>query len=77
VFRAIDAAGIANNTLVIFTSDNGGYWPPDFIERYRAPLESPMARHESGHLRGGTSGALPARWPGRFPPESSAAISHA
>lgn len=32
VVRAVDEAGLGKNTVIIFTSDNGGYWPPELID---------------------------------------------
>jgi arylsulfatase A len=34
VLDELEETGLADNTLVIFTSDNGAYWPPAMMERY-------------------------------------------
>lgn len=62
VLDALDRGGIADNTLVIFTSDNGGlfhYWEPkeaDDIKHYkigsRAKLVEPFGHQGNAHLRG-------------------------
>lgn len=44
ILRAIDSLGIAQHTLVIFTSDNGPYWRPQFAERFH--------HRAAGHYRG-------------------------
>jgi arylsulfatase A-like enzyme len=58
VLRALDAAGIAGNTLVIFTNDNGGEW----LAR-NAPLFNRKGTVWEGGIR------VPAimRWPGVIP----------
>jgi arylsulfatase A len=70
ILRAIEDGGTADNTLVVFTSDNGAYWPPDEIERYGHRSNDGWRGmkadiHEAGHR-------VPfiARWPGRIPPGS-------
>jgi arylsulfatase A len=67
VFRAIDAAGIANNTLVIFTSDNGGYWPPDFIERFAHRSNHGWRGMKADIYEAGHRVPFLTRWPGRIP----------
>lgn len=34
VLNAIKESGLSSNTIVIFTSDNGPYWRPQFIKKY-------------------------------------------
>src|SRR3546814_9039405 len=43
VLQAIDSLGLAENTLVVFTSDNGPYWRPQFrSEEHTSELQSLM-----------------------------------
>lgn len=85
VLKALDRLGLAENTLVIFSSDNGAELFPN-----RAYLYDEGGRDLSGHrpngvLRGGkgdpweggTREPFIARWPGKIKPgsESSAIIS--
>jgi arylsulfatase A-like enzyme len=62
----IDALGLAENTIVIFTSDNGGVHMPEGphnIITHNAPF-----RAGKGYLyEGGLRIPLIARWPGRIP----------
>lgn len=63
ILAVLDQRGITNNTLVIFTNDNGGEW----LSR-NAPLF-----HRKGTLwEGGIRVPLILRWPGQLP---SAAVS--
>jgi len=71
VSRALDEAGVADNTLIIVTSDNGP-------ERLTAPLEADFGHRSSYHFRGmkrdtwdgGHREPFIARWPGKIEPGS-------
>ena len=58
VLRALERRGVANNTIVIFTNDNGGEWLAN-----NAPLFNRKLTVWEGGIR------VPAliRWPGRIP----------
>lgn len=67
VMRALEETGLAGNTLLIFTSDNGAHWNPEdkirFAHRANADWRGMKADiHEAGHR-------VPflARWPGKIP----------
>ncbi len=70
VLKAIDESGMSEETLVIFSSDNGPVWYEHDVERF--------GHDSSGGLRGMKADAwecghrmpLIARWPGRVPPHS-------
>jgi len=61
VLKAIESAGIANNTLVIFTSDNGG-------ERFSDTW--PFTGRKTELLEGGLRIPAVVRWPGHIRPGS-------
>jgi arylsulfatase A len=54
VMQLLDSLGIASNTLVIFTSDNGPYWREDFVKAFNHKAAGPFRgmkgdAHEGGH----------------------------
>jgi arylsulfatase A-like enzyme len=57
VLEALEASGLANNTIVVFTSDNGG-------ERFSNTWPFSGMKHEL--LEGGIRIPAIARWPGRI-----------
>ena len=72
VLEALDDTGIADDTLVIFTSDNGPVWYEQDVQRF--------GHDSSGGLRGMKADAWEAghrmpflvRWPGQVKPSSTA-----
>jgi arylsulfatase A-like enzyme len=58
ILAALERQGLARNTLVIFTSDNGGEW---------LSSNSPLRNRKSTLWEGGIRVPLILRWPGRLP----------
>jgi arylsulfatase A-like enzyme len=79
VLKALDADGLAENTLVVFTSDNG----PVVDDGYRDDAVEKLGGHKpAGPYRGGkyskfeggTRVPFVVRWPGRVKPGTSKAL---
>ncbi|MBA3949769.1 MAG: sulfatase-like hydrolase/transferase, partial [Acidobacteria bacterium] len=58
ILDALDRLGLAENTLVIFTNDNGGEW----LSR-----NDPFSHRKSSVWEGGIRVPMILRWPGRIP----------
>lgn len=70
VLHALERNGFKDNTLVIFTSDNGGvlqYRPIDRAEVQGHPINGPLRGQKTSVYEGGVRVPLLARWPGRIP----------
>ena len=71
VLQALDESGQADNTLVIFTSDNGGLATGGFWESECAPTcNLPLQAGKGWMYDGGTREPYIVRWPGRVRPGS-------
>jgi arylsulfatase A-like enzyme len=64
ILAALERRGIAKNTLVIFTNDNGGEW----LSR-----NAPLSNRKSSLWEGGIRVPLILRWPGRLPADRTSA----
>lgn len=73
VIEAIDQAGLKDNTIVIFTADNGHShytgWP-DLIKAGHLP-SGPYRGHKGDVWEGGHRVPLVVRWPGHVEPDSN------
>lgn len=83
VLSALDRLGLAKNTLVIFTSDNGGAIKNTYDDgtnalHARQPPNGALRGHKGQLYEGGHREPFLARWPGRIPAgaESAALLGH-
>jgi arylsulfatase A-like enzyme len=67
VLESLESTGLKDNTLVIFTSDNGPYWRPPMIERYHHRAAHYLRGMKGDIWEGGHRVPFIARWPGRIP----------
>jgi arylsulfatase A len=65
VLSALEENGFRNNTLVIFASDNGAYWKPDFIEKFSHRSNYSFRGMKSDAWEGGHHIPFIVRWPGQ------------
>ncbi len=71
VLQAIEQNGLKDNTLVIFTSDNGGihkYEPIDHAEDNGHFINGPLRGQKTSVYEGGQRVPMMARWPGHIQP---------
>jgi arylsulfatase A-like enzyme len=59
ILETLEKSGVAQNTIVIFTNDNGGEW----LSR-----NTPLFHHKNSVWEGGIRVPAILRWPGRIPP---------
>lgn len=61
----VERSGVADNTMIVFTSDNGGPPPSD---------NEPLRGAKGGYYEGGIREPFLMRWPGRVQPGSTSAV---
>ena len=67
VLAALDRNGLAEDTLVLFTSDNGPVWYPQDVERFGHSSVGPLRGMKSDSWEGGHRMPFVVRWPGQVP----------
>jgi arylsulfatase A-like enzyme len=70
LFAALEAQGLADDTVILFTSDNGGLATAEGSPTCNAPL----AEGKGWMYEGGTREPLIVRWPGEVAPDSTCAV---
>ena len=73
ILNAIDSSGLSSNTIVIFTSDNGPYWRPAFVEKYQHHATGIYRGMKADAWEGGHRIPFIARWPGKI---KAGGVSH-
>lgn len=74
VLHTLDQLGLSDNTLVIFTSDNGPFWTPALIEEYQHRSAGNLRGMKADAYEGGHRIPYIARWPGQIQPESQSGV---
>ena len=70
LFDALDATGMADDTLVVFTSDNGSHWPSGDIQRWNHAANLEYRGQKADIHEGGHRVPMLVRWPGVVEPGS-------
>lgn len=68
LFAALDAAGMTEDTLLVFTSDNGSHWPVSDIDRYGHDANLGHRGQKADIHEGGHRVPMLVRWPGVVAP---------
>jgi len=66
VLAVLEKRGLAENTLVIFSSDNGPLWFPQDVERYGHKSSGIYRGMKLDYYEGGHREPFVARWPGKI-----------
>jgi arylsulfatase A-like enzyme len=64
ILKQLKSSGFEENTLVIFTSDNGAYWKEDFIEEFQHRSNYQFRGMKADIFEGGHRIPLIVKWPG-------------
>jgi arylsulfatase A-like enzyme len=70
VIAALERAGLAENTLLIMTSDNGAHWPEADIVQWRHDANGGFRGQKADIHEGGHRVPFLVRWPGKVQPGS-------
>ncbi len=71
VLRALNRAGLVENTLVIFSSDNGPVWLPEDVLKFQHSAVGLLRGMKGDAWEGGHRMPFIARWPGKIKAGSS------
>lgn len=63
ILKQLEKLGLAKNTIVIFASDNGPYWRPDFIEKFNHKSAGEFRGMKGDAYEGGHRIPFFVRWP--------------
>lgn len=66
ILQALEINGQEENTLVIFTSDNGAYWREEFIEQFNHRSNFKFRGMKSDVWEGGHRIPFMVKWPGKI-----------
>jgi arylsulfatase A len=73
VMQALDRLKLADNTLLIVTSDNGAHWKPEDIKKYQHRANGSLRGQKADIWEGGHRIPFLVRWPGKV---KAGSVSH-
>lgn len=65
VLSILEKQGLAENTIVIFTSDNGPYWHKEYVQKFQHLAAGPFRGMKGDAFEGGHRIPFIVRWPGK------------
>jgi arylsulfatase A-like enzyme len=68
VLHSLDSLGLSENTMVVFTSDNGPYWRENFVQKYDHHAAGEFRGMKGDAFEGGHRVPLIVRYPGKVKP---------
>lgn len=68
VLHTLDSLGIADNTMVVFASDNGPYWRQNFVETFHHKAAGEFRGMKGDAFEGGHRVPFIIRYPGKVKP---------
>jgi arylsulfatase A-like enzyme len=71
VLKALEESGAVENTVVIFTSDNGAYWFPGDIKKWGHQANADLHGQKADIWEGGHRVPFIVRWPGKVKPRTT------
>lgn len=66
VLQTLEQQGLADNTIVVFTSDNGAHWTPEDIAKFGHRANAQRRGQKADIWEGGHRVPFLVRWPGRL-----------
>jgi arylsulfatase A-like enzyme len=70
ILKTLTELGLDENTVVFFTSDNGPFWKPPFIEKFGHRAAADFRGMKADAFEGGHRVPFIVRWPGKIKPDT-------
>jgi arylsulfatase A len=68
ILHVLDSMGLTENTLVVFTSDNGPYWRENFVQEFQHKAAGEFRGMKGDAFEGGHRVPFVVRYPGKVKP---------